>query len=1157
MPEQHDKYGVMGDILIIDDTLSNLRALITLLEDKGYDVRGAASGAAALMMVKASVPDLILLDIRMPEMDGFEVCKRLKADVKTAVIPIIFLSAHENIEDKVRGFAAGAVDYIAKPFQLQEVLIRIQTQLRLCQLRQELEEKNGRLQNVQTELNQLNSQLKTELNEQTKVAVSSQKHYQILADLSPVGIFRTEVDGGCVYVNGKWSEITGVAYADALGDGWTNGLHPEDRSMVFTRWQQLVEEKRPFSLEYRFQHPDLTIKWVVGQVIPEINPSNHIVAYIGTITDITERKQIEHQLKRANHAIIASSRSNQAIIHATTEQELLHSVCEAIIKPDGYKLVWIGYMQHDEEKSVLPVAQAQLSGDYLKNIDVRWGDTPAGHGPTGTAIRSRKPVINQNILEDPYFELWRDKAIKHGYRSLISLPLFNGDVMLGAINIYAGEANAFTDDEVRWLVNLANNLAYGVVSLRNRHTLRQLSTAVEQSPVTILITDLDGHIEYVNPSFTHTTGYSYEEALGNNPKILKSGHTTREEYAQLWDTIQNAGLWRGEFKNVKKNGEIYWEAATISPILNEDKIPTHYLAVKENITTRKRMERRLERSNRDLAFLNRAGQRMLSSLDSDDIKDSILSDLHELIGATAYIRWIYDEESGRLHCKQAGGLHATDWESLQIESTEDITGWVFKKEESINIIDAPKDLRCTGSVAEKIGIPYRSTLVVPLIRSDGVIGVYQAFDERPHAFVDEDMHLVGSLSQSMMHMVENTRLHRDLRQQYQYLQKMQIQLVQSDKLAAIGELVAGIAHELNNPLAATILYAQLMQMKGVDPALNRDLDQIVKQAKRASKVVRGLLDFARQQPPERTPTQINDLLQSSIALLAYEVRTHKITITTDYDDNMPIAQLDAHQLQQVFVNLFNNALHTMYTANGGGKLTVVSTYQNRSSSLDYKNKPTLLIQIMDNGQGINDEMQGRIFDPFFTTKERGKGTGLGLSVCHGIIKEHGGNIWVQSDGKTGSTFFIEIPFVSADEGMEKAKPVVEDVEETAVSQSAGRVLVVDDETAVLMITTRILQRSGYIIDGALDGEEALDYIANNRYDLIITDLQMPIIDGIALYEQVNKTNPDLARRFVFTTGDSVKKETQQFLEDVNLPYLTKPYELKTLTDLVADTIASF
>ncbi len=340
------------------------------------------------------------------------------------------------------------------------------------------------------------------------------------------------------------------------------------------------------------------------------------VGYIVQVMDISDLRRARAALERTNRDLRAVSACNEAMLRATDESALLQEVCRIVCDEAGYRMAWVGFARDDEEKSVEPVAWSGISDAGMHETRVSWGETERGHGPIGRAIRSGRATICQDVETDPDYRPWRAYAARGAYRSVIALPLNNeAGVRFGALAIYAAEPDAFTEEEeIRLMEQMAGDLAFGVTALRTRakrdaaeQELRKLSRAVEQSPASIVITDANGAIEYVNPKFSEVTGYTAAEACGLNPRVLKSGKTRPEEYRRLWRTITAGGEWRGEFLNRRKNGEEFLEAASISPILDAQGKITHYVALKEDITERRKLEEGLRQAQKLEAIGQLAG----------------------------------------------------------------------------------------------------------------------------------------------------------------------------------------------------------------------------------------------------------------------------------------------------------------------------------------------------------------------------------------------------------------------------------------------------------------------------------------------------------------------------------------------------------------------
>jgi signal transduction histidine kinase/ActR/RegA family two-component response regulator len=398
----------------------------------------------------------------------------------------------------------------------------------------------------------------------------------------------------------------------------------------------------------------------------------------------------------------------------------------------------------------------------------------------------------------------------------------------------------------------------------------------------------------------------------------------------------------------------------------------------------------------------------------------------------------------------------------------------------------------------------------------------------------------GELAKAFNRMTEDVQsAQTQLQQTVTTLKTTQQQLVQSEKLSAVGEFVAGVAHELNNPLAAVMGFSELLRNANVDEKQKRHLDLIFKSSQRCQKIVQSLLSFARRHQPERKPVSVNLLIEDVLEIVAYQLRSSNVQVTCRLASNLPLVMADGHQVQQVLLNLLNNARQAIEAHQAGGQITI--TTQARDE--------IICIGVQDNGPGISPENIQRIFDPFFTTKEVGKGTGLGLSLCYGLIKEHGGNITVTSQPGAGATFTIELPATAGTSAADQAAANQEPVANP--QEGAGKkILLVDDEDILLEMVRDDLLRHGYEVVTANHGEAALRELHEHKVDAICCDLKMPGLNGRQLYDWIRSTRPQFARRIIFMTGDVINESLQMFLEQENLTCLNKPFHLRDLREAV-------
>ena len=422
------------------------------------------------------------------------------------------------------------------------------------------------------------------------------------------------------------------------------------------------------------------------------------------------------------------------------------------------------------------------------------------------------------------------------------------------------------------------------------------------------------------------------------------------------------------------------------------------------------------------------------------------------------------------------------------------------------------------------------TLIVEEVSLPVMGGVFQI---SVSPWYDKDKRMVGSIHVAKD--ISNEKL-------------LQQQLIQSEKLSAIGELISGIAHELNNPLTGVMGYSQLLQLrKDLDDRAKDNLFKINNLALRCQKIVQNLLSFARKQKPERTLSDINEILEKTVELRSYELQVNNIEITRDLDRDLPKTIADAHQLQQVFLNVLTNAEQAMLEAHGKGCLTI-------RTRADLQ-KERIVVEIIDDGPGIPETYLTKIFDPFFTTKDVGKGTGLGLSLSYGMIKEHGGNIYARSRLGEGSTFVIELPIITRLQEEPGATP---DLMPQALQFEnlvrGKRILVVDDEKYILDFFVEVFQALPMQVDIAGDGRVAMKKMLLKEYDIVVSDFKMPQMSGRELFTWIKENRPQLASRIIFVTGDTVSVETRSFFEDNHTRYLAKPFKIEEVKEVIQEAL---
>ncbi len=360
---------------------------------------------------------------------------------------------------------------------------------------------------------------------------------------------------------------------------------------------------------------------------------------------------------------------------------------------------------------------------------------------------------------------------------------------------------------------------------------------------------------------------------------------------------------------------------------------------------------------------------------------------------------------------------------------------------------------------------------------------------------------------------------------------------QTEKLAAMGQLLAGVAHELNNPLAVVMGQASMLVRALPDAATRTRVEKIEKAAERCARIVRNFLALARQEAPRRHRVPVTQTVEEALELMSYPLRVNGIEVCLELEP-VPVLWADGHQLQQVLINLLTNAQHALRATPSPRRVVV-------SSRFDPK-RQRVILEVADNGPGVPADAMPRLFEPFFTTKPAGQGTGLGLSLCRGIVEGHGGTLTVESAPGHGARFRIDLP-VGAPAAIAPATAQPAPAPAAAVPRS---ILVVDDEPGVGELLADLLHALGHRAQVTHSARTALERLAAQSFDLIISDVRMPDLDGPGLHHEVGHRHPHLAHRFVFVTGDTLEPGTHEFLSRAALPHLAKPFDLGELERVV-------
>lgn len=615
--------------------------------------------------------------------------------------------------------------------------------------------------------------------------------------------------------------------------------------------------------------------------------------------------------------------------------------------------------------------------------------------------------------------------------------------------------------------------------------LRQLSRAVEQSPSSVVITDTEGKIQYVNPKFTAVTGYTLEEALGENPRILNSGEMPKKEYEKLWQTIISGREWRGEFHNKKKNGEFFWEFASICPITDESGAITHFLAVKEDITERKRAEEALWKSEEKFVKAFNTAPAAVAIITR---KEGRYLEVNEaFIEISGYTR---EEAIGR-----------TTAELGFFENPGDL-------DRMVGVLDAQGNLRNEEC-------QYRTKA------GEARVGLLSA-----ECIDVEDEPCIIYIS-------------LDITERKQ----MEEKFLRVQRMESIGALAGGMAHDLNNILAPIMMSASMLNEKGISPEVRRQLiTGIEEAAQRGSSIVGQVLTFARGVKGEHAILD-SRVLAEQIGRIVKETFPKSVLFSLSVQKNLWNVTGDSTQLHQVLLNLCVNARDAMPE---GGTLDLnVENFEVDSTfaMMVPEAKPGCFVRfkVADSGHGIPKQNVDRIFEPFFTTKEQGKGTGLGLSTVIGIVRSHGGFLKVETEQGKGSAFHVFLPATT--DGAHQARRT----EPLSVSRGHGEtILVVDDEPEIVKVIETVLRQNGWNVVTASDGLEGVATFLHHSGEIraVITDMVMPNLDGIGLIRSIRKLAPDLT---ILVSSGYSNEQSREALREMRVDgFLQKPFSARQI-----------
>lgn len=680
----------------------------------------------------------------------------------------------------------------------------------------------------------------------------------------------------------------------------------------------------------------------------------------------------------------------------------------------------------------------------------------------------------------------------------------------------------------------------GTVHIIRDTTARRLAeeryrTLFEQVQEGVFVSTPDGRVIDCNDAFVHLLGYdSRDEVLTRD--IAESFYLHPTDRNLFLHKMASYGAVKNFEVNLKrKDGSIVTVLENSYATKTSSGNIVRYHGVLLDITEKKRAEDEVRRRNSELEALNAIAVLASQSFDFDEIVNVALRQMVDIFRADTAAIFLLDFERRTLKRCAAYGHQSEFGNGLANVRIPD-SFWDHMMASHVEIVTHRDLVTLPAEFAEFVkSEQLKSWLWVVMWSGEKIIGVMGVSSRAERTYTDRDEGLIIALGRQLANSIEKVRLYEETSKAYDHLRRTQEQLLQSEKMSAVGQLISGVAHELNNPLTAILGYAQLLEEEDLNQHCKEFVEKLYKQAQRTQRVVQNLLSFARQRKPAKMPVDVRRIVEDTLALRDYDLNLHNIAVERNFASTMPPVVADAHQLEQVFLNILNNAVDAMLEHSRGGKLEVAITVHNHQINLEFH----------DSGPGIKEV--NRIFDPFYTTKGVGKGTGLGLSICYGIIKEHGGDIRAHNHVNGGAVIQVVLPTAATAE-----HPVVESEPAGRRIPLQGRVLLVDDEEAVLEFEREVLTGAGAKVVCVSTGEAAIGKLSAEQFDAVLVDSSMPgALNGTDVYKWIAFHRPESRHRLVLAFSTVTDSELRDFVEKNAILSINKPFEVSDLIAVIS------
>ncbi len=807
---------------------------------------------------------------------------------------------------------------------------------------------------------------------------------------------------------------------------------------------------------------------------------------------------------------------------------MMQAALEELKKLMRAKAAWFG--SQDGERVTIS-HHLGVSPEFLKGANLIHLDESVQK-----ALGESKPaVVRASETMSAVRAYLEDEKLHH----LVLVPVQGKKAPIGTLALARAHAYTYSPEDLDFLHTSASQLGIAVENLRLGEQVlrsqRQWMNTFDSIQDAILAHDAEFVITKANEALLQHLEQAPADVVGNLcedvlPRLFSKW--TNCPYCARGDVdfVEGADPCFGGYSMVSTSS--YSEHESSFATRDGSGKVERYQGFLLDMTEKKRVDDEMRRRNRELNALNAMAVIATQSFDLDEILNLTLRQVISLFGAETGSTYLVDPDETTFR-RRAGWGQRTEQRA---------------KFNAVEFPDGFGDLvmRSRTEVLTTEFLPHLPPLVTEFVKADGPgswlwvllwskdnpIGIMGISTREAREYSSNDENMMVAVGRQLATTIEKVRLYEETCRAYEDLRRTQEQLLQSEKMSAVGQLIAGVAHELNNPLTAILGYAQLLESEGLNDRASDFVRKLFKQAQRTHRVVQNLLSFARQRTPQKQEVDLRKIVDETLALRDYDLKVNNILLERETSSEAPAVTADPHQLEQVFLNIINNAVDAILEGGKGGRLKV------RIHSSDGQ----VRIEFLDSGVGIKDP--NRIFDPFYTTKTVGKGTGLGLSICYGIIKEHGGDITAHNRPEGGAVVEVRLP--ASGRVVEPEPAGTGSRREQGIE---GRVLLVEDEEAVLEFERDVLAGAGAQVVALMNLEEVKTRLRAETFDAVIMNGRMP--GGWSAQDAhrwIGAACPGLEKKLLFTFSSIAESEIRNYLQANGITSLVKPFEV---VDLIA------